>query len=309
VGRSLGLVALALLAAVSAAGHGELPERETAAELGVTRLVGGAFTYVARAGDSLTSVGARFGVDVATLARQNGLAANARLALGQELHGANPHLVPAVTARDTIVVNIPQRMLFELRGGALVGAYPVAAGRPTWRTPRGEFVIDERAIDKPWVVPLSIQEEMRREGKPVKTVVPPGPENPLGHKWLGLAPGTCGIHGTNAPSSIYGLRTHGCIRLHPDDADALFERSALGDAARLAYEPVLLAALPNGRVCLEVHRDAYHLAEPPEDALARLVDAEAAASRIDPALAREALAAHAGIAIDVTRGSAGGPCT
>jgi L,D-transpeptidase ErfK/SrfK len=302
---------LSLLTSLAGAGLGGTLERPSGgADASLAALlVGGAFDYNAQSGDSLTSVSARFGVDVAALARANGLALNARLALGQALHIANPHIVPAITASDEIVVNIPQRMLFQVAGGEVVRGYPIAAGRPSWRTPRGEFAIDERATDKPWIVPVSIQEEMRREGKPVKTLVPPGPDNPLGRHWLGLAGTSCGIHGTIAPASIYGLRTHGCIRLHPDDIAEVFERSGLGETARLVYEPVLLAALPDGRVCLEAHRDAYGLAPPAEEALAGLIAANGAAERIDLARAREVLAAHEGIASDVTRGSAGGPCS
>ena len=273
------------------------------------RIVGGAFAYGAQRGDSLASVSARFGVDVPVLARANGLASDDRLALGQRLAIANPHLVPPITGSDAVVVNIPQRMLFQARAGALLGAYPVAAGRPSWRTPRGEFAIDERAVDKTWIVPASIQEELRREGKRVRTEVPPGPDNPLGRHWLGLSRTSCGIHGTIAPTSIYALRTHGCIRLHPDDIARVFERAALGDRVRLIYEPVLLATLPDGRVCLEAHRDAYALAPNGEAELARLAELKGVHGRADAQLAREALAARDGIAVDVTLGSAGGPCT
>lgn len=279
------------------------------AALAAGRLVGGTFEVVAQRGDSLTLVGARFGVDVAVLARANGLRPDARLAVGQTLRGANPHVVPPVTAGDAVVVNVPQRMLFHLREGELLGAYPIAAGRPTWRTPRGEFAIDERATDKTWIVPASIQEEMRREGLPVRTEVPPGPENPLGHHWLGLSGTTCGIHGTNAPTSIYSLRTHGCIRLQPDHVADLFEGAAVGDRVRIVYEPVLLAALPGDRVCLEAHRDAYGIAPAPAETLARLAAAANVAAFIDPARAAEVLAAREGIAVDVTRGGDGGPCT
>jgi hypothetical protein len=36
-------------------------------------------------------------------------------------------------------------------------------------------------------VPLSIQEEMRSQGRPVITQMPPGPTNPLGEFWLALS--------------------------------------------------------------------------------------------------------------------------
>lgn len=277
-----------------------------------TQVVGGAEEYTAVSGDSLTSVGARFGVSVAALAKANALAPTAKLAIGQVLRVENPHVVPAVTAElppDGILINVPQRMLFQLRGGIVVASHPVAVGRPTWRTPLGEFQIEMRATDKPWIVPVSIQEEMRREGKPVKTIVPPGPDNPLGRHWLGLSASSCGIHGTIAPASIYSLRTHGCIRLHPDDAAALYERTALGERVRIAYEPVLLAALPDGRICLEAHVDAYRRSEPAEVALEKLAAESELLERIDWPRARAVLEAREGIAQDVTQGAEGGSCT
>jgi L,D-transpeptidase ErfK/SrfK len=150
---------------------------------------------------------------------------------------------------------------------------------------------------------------MRREGKPVLTIVPPGPDNPLGRHWLGLSRVSCGIHGTIAPASIYSLRTHGCIRLHPEDVAALYERIALGERVRILYEPVLLAALPDGRVCLEAHRDEYRLAPPAQAVLDRLLAAAALGERVDRERALGALEAREGIARDVTRGAAGRSCT
>lgn len=275
-------------------------------------VVGGSRDVTIAAGDSLTRIAARWGVAVATLARMNDLPPNAWLDVGRVLHVAFAHVVPIdldALPADAILVNVPQRMLFERRDGALVAAYPIAAGRPTWRTPLGDFAIDERAVDKPWIVPRSIQEEMRQSGKPVQTVVPPGPENPLGRHWLGLAPSTCGLHATNAPASIYSLRTHGCIRLHPEDAAALFERSALGDPVRIVYQPVLLATLADGRICLEVNPDAYDRAGSARATVERWIAERGLGARVDRARIEEVVAGREGLAFDVTVGSRGGLCT
>ncbi|MCL5668570.1 MAG: L,D-transpeptidase [Gammaproteobacteria bacterium] len=108
-----------------------------------------------------------------------------------------------------------------------------------------------------WDVPLSIQEEMRLEGKEVITQVPPGPNNPLGKYWLGLSLPAIGIHGTIAPTSVYRFQSHGCIRLHPDDISALFANISVNLAGKIIYRPVLLAQLPDGRIFLEAHPDVY----------------------------------------------------
>jgi L,D-transpeptidase ErfK/SrfK len=101
-------------------------------------------------------------------------------------------------------------------------------------------------------------EEARRAGVVLPRAVPPGPLNPLGDYWLGLSVGGVGIHGTNAPSSIYQTVTHGCIRMHPDDIAALFPDVQVNARGTLLYEPVLLTQV--GReVLLEVHPDVYRL--------------------------------------------------
>jgi L,D-transpeptidase ErfK/SrfK len=268
-----------------------------------TLVVGGSSTYAARAGDSLTSVSARFGVDIGPLARANGLPTNARLRLGQELRIENPHLVPAPSVEEPlegILINVPQRLLFLFRDAILVGSFPVALGRAGNRTPLGGFTIARREVDKTWYVPASIQEEMRREGKRVRTQVPPGPDNPLGRHWLGLSDLACGIHGTIAPASIYHFQTHGCIRLHPDDVAWLFDRVVLGDPVRIVYLPVLLAALPDGRVFLEVHRDVYGKAEPPLLTLERLLVAHDLTGRVDWERAARVTREAEGLARDVS---------
>ncbi|MFP5344777.1 MAG: L,D-transpeptidase, partial [Gammaproteobacteria bacterium] len=140
---------------------------------------------------------------------------------------------------------------------ALFASYPVGLGRPDWPTPTGKFTVLTLEENPTWDVPLSIQEEMRREGKEVVTRVPPGPTNPLGKYWVGLSLPAIGIHGTIAPTSVYRFQSHGCIRLHPDDIFELFPHISVNLAGKIIYQPVLLAQLPDGRIFLEAHPDVY----------------------------------------------------
>jgi L,D-transpeptidase ErfK/SrfK len=219
-------------------------------------LVGGEFEYKAQRRDSLTGIGARFGVERSVLARNNNLDPAARLKLGQVLLVDNRHIVPQ-TLKDGILINLPQRMLFNFVQGKLASHYPVGLGRRDWPTPTGRFVIISKEENPIWDVPKTIQEEMRREGKVVKTKVPPCPENPLGIYWMALSIAGYGIHGTIAPASIYQFQTHGCVRLHPDDISELFRRVSIGTPGEIVYEPVLLAKLDGDRIYLEVHNDVY----------------------------------------------------
>lgn len=265
-------------------------------------IIGNEWTYQTRAGDTLTNIGARVGVDAVVLARRNGLRAGQRLAVGQTLTIDDRHIMPAATA-ESIVINVPQRLLFQFRDGVLHATYPVGLGRPTWPTPLGAFTVIEREENPTWHVPPSIQAEMRQQGKPVITIMPPCPANPLGKYRLRLSLPGVGIHGTIAPSSIYQFQTHGCIRLHPDDICSLFGEVQVGDTGRIIYEPVLLARLPDGRIFVEVHRDIYRRARSPLDILEEAADRAGVTGEIDWDAANAAIELHEGVAIDVTRGT------
>jgi L,D-transpeptidase ErfK/SrfK len=267
------------------------------------RVVGAVAIHEVGDGDTLTRIGARRGVDVSTLARENGLGVRDRLEAGTQLLVPAVHLAPQ-RLPDGVVVNLPQRMLYLWEGGNLAGSWPVAVGGPRWKTPRGSYRVMEMEEDPTWDVPVSIQAEMRRKGQRVRTKVLPGPGNPLGARWVGLTVGNIGIHGTNAPSSIYKFATHGCVRMHPDDVAELFTRLTVDTPVELVYEPALLT-VHAGRVLVEVHPDPYGLA--PDAALRLRAQAEAlgVAERVDWALVGEAVKMREGVARVI--GSAQGP--
>jgi L,D-transpeptidase ErfK/SrfK len=208
--------------------------------------------------------------------------------------------VPARQDDVQILINVPQRMLFYF-GSAADAAFPAALGRRDWQTPLGEFSIVLAEANPTWDVPKSIQEEMRREGKRVIGKVAPGPDNPLGDYWLGLSLGAVGIHGTNAPSSIYRHTTHGCIRLHPEDIACLYSRVTVGMRGRIVYEPVLLAKTDEG-VFLEAHPDVYRRAiGNPLVNLRATAAAAGIADAIDWNAAAKVLGERRGIATSVGR--------
>ena len=220
-------------------------------------LVGGQFDYRVRRGDTLGGIGARFAVSSQSLAARNRLSVSKRLVAGRTLSVDNRHIVPQVLD-DGILINVPQRLLYLFEDGRLAAWYPVALGQPgSWQTPTGSYRVISKEQDPTWEVPLSIQEEMKRKGEQVRTKVAPGPRNPLGNYWLGLSLTCCGIHGTNAPGSIYRFETHGCIRLAPEDAVDLFSRVSVGTRVEIVYETVLVARDERGRLFVEAHPDVY----------------------------------------------------
>ena len=243
-------------------------------------LVGSQFEYTVQKGDFLIALAARFGESATDIARLNGIRYEGYIHPGQRLLIDNRHIVPE-TLDNGILINLPQRMLFFFQAGKLAGAYPVGLGEPSWPTPAGAFHVAELRKNPTWVVPRSIQEEMRRENQAVLTRVPPGPDNPLGKYWIGLNMPGYGIHGTNAPSSVYHYQSHGCIRLHPENVEKLFPLVPVGLPARIIYAPVLLAELPDSAIYLEVNRDIYSKGVNALQIVTQLAAANRLTNRID----------------------------
>jgi L,D-transpeptidase ErfK/SrfK len=198
-----------------------------------------------------------------------------------------------------MVLNVAQRMLYFTDPGG-TRAYPIGVGTRDWPTPLGSFTVVDKEENPAWDVPSSIQEEMRRQGKPVIVRMAPGPKNPLGAHFIRLSFWNLGIHGTIEPSSVYRYSSHGCVRMQPDDIAALYPRVDAGMPGVSVYEPVLLT-VAHGRVFIEVHPDVYRRAPAPLARVKGLVAGQQLDERVDWALLTEAIRHQAGIAVDVTR--------
>jgi lipoprotein-anchoring transpeptidase ErfK/SrfK len=108
------------------------------------------------------------------------------------------------------------------RGARYVRQFHVATGQAIYPTPLGNFHIVVKWENPTWYPPT--QDAWAKGLKPV----PPGPNNPLGTRWMGIdAPGV-GIHGTDEPASIGYSESHGCIRMLVPDAEWLFEHVTVG---------------------------------------------------------------------------------
>lgn len=134
-----------------------------------------------------------------------------------------------------IVVSIPDRALALVEDGRVVKIYPVAVGASRTPSPTGTFTVAARVSRPTWY----------RPGK----IVPPGKNNPLGPRWIGLSRNGYGIHGTNAPRSIGRAASHGCIRMRNSDVEELFQLVRVGDevdlyAARTQEVILLFGAAP-----------------------------------------------------------------
>lgn len=157
--------------------------------------------------------------------------------------------------REGIVVNVAELRLYYFPKDEpdKVYTYPISIGRMDWGTPIGKTTIVAKAENPSWYPPESIRKEHAERGDFLPRVVPPGPDNPLGKHALRLGlPGYL-IHGTNRPSGV-GMRvTHGCIRMFPEDIEALFKRVPIGTPVRIVNQPFKLGWNEEGALTLEVH--------------------------------------------------------
>ncbi len=138
---------------------------------------------------------------------------------GMDVDGvAGADTIAGLTLR--IVIDRTSNTLTLYRVGKVVKTYGVATGSPKYPTPAGDFEIQTMEVNPTWTPPDS---DWAKDAE----VIPPGPDNPLGTRWMAID-GTVGIHGTNNPASIGGSVSHGCIRMHIPDVEELYEMVAIG---------------------------------------------------------------------------------
>lgn len=124
----------------------------------------------------------------------------------------------------SIIIETTARQLFFVIGDGKALRYPVGVGR-VGRQWRGVSYIDGRFTLPNWSPPA----EIRRDRPELPDVIPGGsPANPMGAAAMTLAGGNYAIHGTNAPASIGGFVSYGCIRMSNEDALDLMGRVQIG---------------------------------------------------------------------------------
>ena len=124
----------------------------------------------------------------------------------------------------TIVVNTSQRRLYLVVSAGHAVSYPVGVGRAgkQWS---GTSYIASKHLRPAWSPP----EEIKHDRPTLPNVIPSGsPRNPMGAAALVLAHGQYAIHGTNAPGSIGGFVSYGCIRMFNKDILDLYARVGVG---------------------------------------------------------------------------------
>jgi len=148
---------------------------------------------------------------------------------------APPSLATNSLALRRLILDRRQRVLQVLDGERELRRFPVGVGMPGWETPAGSFAVLEKRVDPIWQHPANGQ------------LVPPGPGNPLGSRWIGFHRDcngrrgfngqehlevkgcvTAGFHGTPNRESVGRAASHGCVRLFDEHARELFELVQVG---------------------------------------------------------------------------------
>jgi LysM repeat protein len=180
-------------------------------------------SYLVKPGDRLKKIAESFDVPWQFLARINGLADASKMRSGVALKVIKGPFNVVVTKHsftmDIYLGSTPGRP-----GSLFVRSYSVGLGRDD-STPTGTWMVGTKAKDPVYYSP-------RGEG-----VIPADdPKNPLGHRWISLigmdgkAVGqqSYGIHGTIDPDSIGKQASMGCIRMHNEDVETVYDMLASG---------------------------------------------------------------------------------
>jgi lipoprotein-anchoring transpeptidase ErfK/SrfK len=128
-------------------------------------------------------------------------------------------------ALDTeLVVDLSDRAVIVYRNQKILARYPLAVGQPGWETPEGTFRITEMQVNPDWQHPIT------------RAVVPSGPGNPLGTRWIGFFHDEAmilGFHGTDQEDLIGSAVSHGCLRMRNKDIQAMFQEVSLETPVRV----------------------------------------------------------------------------
>jgi lipoprotein-anchoring transpeptidase ErfK/SrfK len=130
---------------------------------------------------------------------------------------------PSNEAPGTIIVDTPHTYLYFVMGGGKAMRYGIGVGREgfTWS---GVKTVERKAEWPDWTPPP----EMIQRQPYLPRFVAGGPSNPLGARAMYLSGSVYRIHGTNAPSTIGGQVSSGCIRMVNDDVIDLYSRVHVG---------------------------------------------------------------------------------
>lgn len=145
-----------------------------------------------------------------------------------------------------IVINIPSTTLYLYQGEELIKVYRITVGRIDAPTPIGNFKVINKRIKPTWYP---------TDGR---NPIPPGPNNELGTRWIGINKPHYGIHGTIKPREIEKATSDGCVRLKNKDIEELYPLISLTAPVEIRYQTIDVKQ-EDGLFKITIYSDIYAL--------------------------------------------------
>ncbi|MEX1228846.1 MAG: L,D-transpeptidase family protein [Planctomycetaceae bacterium] len=161
--------------------------------------------YVVQPGDQLRKVGRTYHVPWEFIARVNRIDPR-KIRAGQKLK--------VFTGPFTADVDVSDFRLVLKWKDLYVKSYLVGVGTKG-STPLGEFAVKDKLVDPVYY------------GSEGDVIANDDPNNPLGERWIDLGD-SYGIHGTIEPDSIGKAMSKGCIRMHNEEVEEVYDFLDIG---------------------------------------------------------------------------------
>ncbi len=137
---------------------------------------------------------------------------NAKFSVGETITVYNPGNPNTKPVSRVIADKATETLYAYDDKGNLVASYPTTVGSTATPSPTGTHTVKVKVHEPNYTYTAE-------NGS--KSILPPGPNNPVGLVWIGLSKPSYGIHGSPDPARISRQASAGCIRLTNWDALAL----------------------------------------------------------------------------------------
>jgi L,D-transpeptidase ErfK/SrfK len=207
-------------------------------------------------------------------------------------------IVPTGHSAQILVNTGEMRLFYFVNKGTQVYTYPIGMGVLDFKTPTGNFFVNQKKVNPDWHIPKQLQKKYEM------AVMPAGPDNPMGAFKLGLNWGDYGIHGCNLPWAVGRLVSHGCTRLYPEDIKKLFAMVPMGTKVEYIYEPALIG-FRQGRIYLSVHDDVYFKIRSMLLHVLNMLEQRGLADQVNTEKVMQVVEEQTGMPVDITKATGG----
>lgn len=143
---------------------------------------------------------------------------NTPLKAGNTITVYNPGQ-PNMTAVAKVIADKRKNILYAYDANdKMIASYPTTVGGGRTPSPKGTHKVANRVLKPTY----------NKDFKNPRSVLPPGPNNPVGLVWMGLSKPGYGIHGSPQPEMISRQASAGCVRLTNWDALSLYGTMEMG---------------------------------------------------------------------------------